>query len=494
MGLVDRIERSGAEAVRLDLDGTHRDKITSKTTTAPHRYRLLSIADIRRALEWVSFDTWISVAGELFDQHSGLPMGSCYSPILARVYLDTSHHKLYKQPRTLPQIIRLLRLLGRNVASWLQTKCHVDDSLWFSRALCTSCIFELVRAVWPQDVGVTLEEEGTSCTFLHCDVLFDEGGIHVQPRVVNTAYACGLEERPRVSAFPPFRFKLSLRTDLRLVLAAKLHLLLRGFKPADWAQYGKKPSTRAWNHFDLLGPRGGWRISCSPVFTPRTDLVAGSICCWACGFAAIIRWCRLVFIDIMSWDRNTDFKFFAKPGNASSLISKARVCSTSNEATFWRGSSKQVSSSFPKSSSKPTRCTSAPTATQMPNVSAMVWLGCWNWPATMMGGQLLWSFGRDHGRTCALSPPPADGAGTFSSCYAIGVDSFTGTMISQPCGYVKFHTDMKTNLGTDSDSSAIATRVSCFSTSPNISRDTHTFCHRCCQWVVDSEHVLPPWF
>jgi hypothetical protein len=30
------------------------------------------------------------------------------------------------------------------------------------------------------------------------------------------------------------------------------------------------------------------------------------------------------------------------------------------------------------------------------------------------------------------------------------------------------------------------------STSPNISRDTHTFCHRCCQWVVDCEHLFPP--
>jgi hypothetical protein len=64
--------------------------------------------------------------------------------------------------------------------------------------------------------------------------------VALEPRVANMAFACGLAGSPAVSTYPAFYRGYTTFAHLRGILAAKLHLLLRGFEPADWLKYGKK--------------------------------------------------------------------------------------------------------------------------------------------------------------------------------------------------------------------------------------------------------------
>jgi hypothetical protein len=167
-------------------------------------------------------------------------MGSTLSPTLARAYLDFNHDKLFHSPKTLPDLSTALAKLGRPTAAWIQTECHVDDSLWLSRALCTTCLVAIATAVWPKDVGLSVEAVGDAFTFLHCDVQVRPEGLYLVPRTANEEYAKGSMAIPAVSAYALYVPGFSTLAQLRGVLAAKLHLLVRGFRAADWKNFGIK--------------------------------------------------------------------------------------------------------------------------------------------------------------------------------------------------------------------------------------------------------------
>jgi hypothetical protein len=252
--LIHTLEQRGATGILISREEQRRDRI-QKTTHFDHtKFRLITFDDVRTALTWASMDVLIEVAGEIFEQLGGLAQGNPLSPVLARCYLDSRHQVLYRTPRQIPSIVPYTHLLGQNVATWMATACHVDDSLWISRQLCCRCIFRVVAAVWPEDVGLTLESDTETTTFLHCDVSFAEGLCSIWPRVANRAYALGKDWKPCTSAYPLFNRSYLLRAHLRPILGAKLHLLLRGIQPAHWLEYADRAIATAMEPLHALWP------------------------------------------------------------------------------------------------------------------------------------------------------------------------------------------------------------------------------------------------
>lgn len=236
--IIARLEKKGCTQVLLHRDEAGRDRVSGNHLYDRTRFRACTFDDIRAALRWAADDCTVVVCGLLFVQIAGLPMGSPLSPILARLHLDARHDILYKCPRKIPGLRIFLAALEKRVQSWLQTKCHVDDSIWLSKRICCRCMYLVAEQTWPTDVGITIESEAQEFPFLHCTVRCEGDRLLVTPRIVNELFATGVEPRPRVSSLAVYNRACMGKSHLRVVLAAKLHILLRGFDPADWPGFG----------------------------------------------------------------------------------------------------------------------------------------------------------------------------------------------------------------------------------------------------------------
>ncbi len=167
-------------------------------------------------------------------------MSSTLSPVLARLYLDSGHDRLYRRPQTVVDIRQYVVRLGRATRTWVASACHVDDSVWISRAICAACLLRLAKAVWPLDVGLTLEEVQLPFTFLHTTLSEQDGQLQVNPRMPHAGFSQGLVGQPVISTYPVYRYRLAMRTHLQQILGAKLHLLIRGCWPEDPAAFGRE--------------------------------------------------------------------------------------------------------------------------------------------------------------------------------------------------------------------------------------------------------------
>ena len=181
-------------------------------------------------------------------------MGGPLSPVLARLYLDTRHDRLYRSPRSLPGLRGFVAILGRHTASWVATKCHVDDSVWISRVLCQQCLFLVAKAVWPVDVGITVESQELVFPFLHCTVDWSSGSLDVVPTDHNFAFASGLADSPAVCGLPRFDKRYLSKSHLQSYFAAKVQLLLRGYPATDVGRFTDALVSLALEPVALLWP------------------------------------------------------------------------------------------------------------------------------------------------------------------------------------------------------------------------------------------------
>ena len=95
-----------------------------------------------------------------------------------------------------------------NMGAVVQGVLHVDDTLILSRIHCTSCLWKNIQRIWPEDVGLTLEGEGPTFSFLHTEVCIVNDGrfgeIGVKPLMKSTAFASGEEDFPSYSKLAPY--------------------------------------------------------------------------------------------------------------------------------------------------------------------------------------------------------------------------------------------------------------------------------------------------
>ena len=181
-------------------------------------------------------------------------MGGPLSPVLARLYLDTRHDRLYRSPRSLHGLCGFVAILGRRTTRWVATRCHVDDSIWISRVLCQNCLFLVAKAVWPVDVGITVESQDLVFPFLHCTVDWSSGTLDVVPTDHNAAFASGVADSPAVCGLPRFDRRYLSKSHLQAYVAAKVQLLLRGYTPTDVVRFADALVNLALEPVALLWP------------------------------------------------------------------------------------------------------------------------------------------------------------------------------------------------------------------------------------------------
>ena len=247
LNILDVLESRGVEVVWLaKLPGTQ-DRIAKRNTTVPTRYFAVPLSFIRACLQWLRYDNVFRAGDVLLRQLAGLPMGNSFSPVLARALLDTSHHQLYKHPKTLAVDFPIFERTGWWPRKWLGSAYHVDDAIFWSQRVCAACIFKLISQVWPKDIGVTLESNAARYEFLHTWLDWThnaEVGPVTAYRNRNARFALGFDERPKIAGFTPFLPPITKFHHIHTAFNAKLWLIA--------GLYEQQRSAEAIHHIVLL--------------------------------------------------------------------------------------------------------------------------------------------------------------------------------------------------------------------------------------------------
>ena len=130
--------------------------------------------------------------------------GGPVSAPCASLDLETAVERFYTSPAVAQEVGWYLD--GFAPSELVQGMLHVDDAIAFSKVFCEDCLYEGVRKLWPEDVGVSLEASGEAVPFLHVLVHVHKDAsaapVHVTPLGHNSDFARGL-------AFDPFFAKLA---------------------------------------------------------------------------------------------------------------------------------------------------------------------------------------------------------------------------------------------------------------------------------------------
>jgi hypothetical protein len=228
MAVLDEFAQRGATHVWLSKDRTAPDRLGCSQRGPPERFTAFPLEDLRKLLQFCLADNLVAVGTSIWHQLQGLGQGNAFSPVLSRLLLDISHHRLWKQPSTIkfqPIQRALLRQKPREI---IATKFHVDDSIWWSFMLCEVCIFGLVQALWPPEIGLTNEGTTSTLTFLHVDLEFEQARpyrIIPHARNVNHEFAMGSQESLPVCGLPPWTPGVTTVAALQTTFHSRLWLL-----------------------------------------------------------------------------------------------------------------------------------------------------------------------------------------------------------------------------------------------------------------------------
>ena len=248
------------QAVLLCKEQKGADRIQRKPVFDRTRFRRVEFADVRKALAWLAQDCRFSVGDSIYEQVGGLPQGSSFSPILARLYLDDAHRSFEKNPKTfMAEVLDFKRRIGKKTRDWLSIFFHVDDSIWNSQRICAACLTLCAFRVWPADVGVTVESTEQTFEFLHTQITMGEKPtdppISIDYRVKNADFAQGRTASPGFSLFPPFVHGLSQFEHLRRCAGAHLLLVAGCYQNSFTAAHATRVCSVAMEALRLGWPR-----------------------------------------------------------------------------------------------------------------------------------------------------------------------------------------------------------------------------------------------
>lgn len=168
------------------------------------RYDLITFDDIRAALSYAKLDNYFLVGDEVFRRKKGWAMGGALSEPATLADLGSCIMRLYKNDSFARSAG--FAFPGLAAEDTIQGILYVDDSLSFSRVLCSSCIFKGLQYMFPKDVGFTCEASSLPLTFLQAYIHQPNQSIELRCDAFsgNEAFARGLEVCPKIAKFPLF--------------------------------------------------------------------------------------------------------------------------------------------------------------------------------------------------------------------------------------------------------------------------------------------------
>ena len=119
-------------------------------------------------MHYAANDNLCALGTLIIERVAGWPMGGSFSEPATLVDLGEDIFSLYDEDQDAN--ISGWRITGFSLDELVQALQHVDDAFLLSLVWCTDCLYKGVLMVWPQDVGVKLEEFGPMVRFLQSTV------------------------------------------------------------------------------------------------------------------------------------------------------------------------------------------------------------------------------------------------------------------------------------------------------------------------------------
>ena len=170
-------------------------------------FNMCKFSDILSAFEYAISDDFFMVGRHVVQRTRGYPQGGSFSEPATLIDLGFSNHEFIKSKAKRNSMgMQYLDLEAEQILFGL---VHVDDGLFGSYIFCQDCILDCIQKLWPDDVGVKLEESGESIHFLSALIKTDKMGVvQIFPYPTNLDFARGLclyPEQSRVASYrgPP---------------------------------------------------------------------------------------------------------------------------------------------------------------------------------------------------------------------------------------------------------------------------------------------------
>lgn len=199
-----RLERATGQNAVLVRNGSKADGLLCKAfRKCPKQYVMVTFEDILQCMDFACSDTLFLLGDLVLERTRGYPMGGSFSEPATLVDLGEDTFCLYSDEGQTAQRCGWF-IPGIPVESTVQGVQHVDDAAIFSQIWCTDCLFQGTQALWPPDVGTTLEGDSSPVHFLSCDLHIHGATVSVHTHATNLGYARGLQSYQDKSRLGPF--------------------------------------------------------------------------------------------------------------------------------------------------------------------------------------------------------------------------------------------------------------------------------------------------
>ena len=220
-------------------------RFSDQKPSASNHWSFVHVDEIKGTLEFLRKDRYFRAGDTIVLQTTGVAMGQILSPIFTMVDLELAWHDhvtdrcwLMAQPWA---------NMATDICRVLAAMLHVDDGLFGSLCLCSSCMLCIIKQVWPQDVEVEGENDDAclGLRFLHaslqtsCKSHHPVGDMSIRPYVPNTNFVLGKEIYPPVGKLGVWICPLQTPSRLRAYIWCQLVLADRIFANpcSDWSNF-----------------------------------------------------------------------------------------------------------------------------------------------------------------------------------------------------------------------------------------------------------------
>ena len=191
----------------------------------PRSYETVVPKNIICAMRYAISDKAFLVGNEVISRVDGWPMGGHMSAAATAITVEHDVADIYRNRARAKELgWHCGKLPTQQV---IQGIVHIDDALVFSKkTLCHDCLKNGILRCFPQDIGMTIEQQNPQLTFLHVTLdvkdSIEECPIDFSPSAPNSDYSRGVSDYPKVARVPPFLGPSTKTRDmLRPFLASK---------------------------------------------------------------------------------------------------------------------------------------------------------------------------------------------------------------------------------------------------------------------------------